>query len=675
MLNLGLIILAYVACWYVIGCIRKEVNIIQSFVFASVGYLFSHIVLSGLLLWIDQYSIVRTLIMCILFWWILAVMCIVKHKKPHVTWQWKQYIIPLIICLLAFPIIQRPFGFYGMGQDEGVYQTQAILFMNHITKRQYDYEEYYMLDTDEEREVYERAVSPDMLAGAYSAQDELFPAISERATVFHGLGTYSALLALCGSILGMHRMMNINGFMYILVIFMVSEIADCLKLKAVGKICTLSITAFCPLMLWLSKSALTEVGQTLILMSFLYLMLQDDTESIISSGICIAVYAFYHVSLYAFMPLYVCLYMWMFIKKKDKRYLIADIISIAGYLTGFWYGLSVSYKYVTDNYVKQIRHLLTKNELIICVSLVCIALLLCLGIIYKYNARIENMRGIQGVRNLSDGKKRAIIIAVGGVAILCLILQLLKKGNILNNIPEITLVAYLILGGIVGPLCVYISVVFFTKKWLQNDKYELLLILFMYCIIIFGCFMVIRSHYFYYYARYLNMYIPIVAIMAGIIFDRIRVWISIGAFIIQMVYFYPYDKCLLTYSDDTLIEWDVLYSMSETLEQGDVVILPAGEYRKLYLPLKALTDADIYPMDTDIIQSVQAKETGNRNIYYIAPFELTGYADIEEVKLIRYNESEDKNVKSMDYQNPMHDRYTHMPRKYSVAPKTYFVYQ
>jgi hypothetical protein len=665
MFNIGLIAAAYIACWYVLSSIREKVNIIQSLVVSSVGYLCSHIVMSGLLLWIDQYSIHRTLGLCIIIWWIPVFFCLLRHKYPKLTWQWKQYVIPFAVCALVFPILNTCFGFYGMGQDEGVYQTQAILFMNGITERQFVYDDYENLESDEDRQYYDYAVSPDSLVGAYDAEEELLPAVSERAAVFHGLGTYSALLALCGSILGMHRMMNINGFMYMLAVFLFADICEWLELKLLARLAATVITACSPLLLWLGRSALTETGQTMILLMFIYLILQRNRTDTLLSGACIVTYAFFHVSLYAFMPFYILLYLWLYLRSREKEYLIAVIEAAAGYLAGFWMGVCVSYRYVMGNYLKKIKlSVLNENRLML---LVTAAALVCIGAAVLFWYREPEIS--------TPVKHRAAWIrGIIAVSVIFLIYSLCRKEYALVNLPEITLVAFVILGGVIGPIMVYVSILFFTKQWLEDERFLILLAMFVYFVFGFGCFMMKSESYYYYFVRYLAMYIPLFAIMTGIILDRHgRLW-GILTLIWEILYFLPYDRALYQYNDDTKVEWDAIYDITSQITEDDIVFLEMGQFMSLYFPIKSITGAEVYPV-YDINQQIQSMEGRGKQIYCVTLYAELDVADSEVAVTGSMIRSEDNNEAYEDYLNPKHSRITHMPLQFEETPVSYWVYR
>ena len=157
--------------------------------------------------------------------------------------------------------------------------------------------------------------------------------------MFHGIPTYVALLELWGTLI------------LICCIFMLHELCMRLKMKRSGEAVAMLVFACSPLIIWITKSSLTEIGMTLDWLVFLYLIFGDDRREQMLSAFCIWVYAFYHVSVYVFMPFYVLLYLALYLYTKDRVNIKAMILAVAGYLTGYWMSLMIAARYLDKNYV------------------------------------------------------------------------------------------------------------------------------------------------------------------------------------------------------------------------------------------------------------------------------------------------------------------------------------
>lgn len=664
MLIVALLLVGFGLAWYVVSSLSRRINIIQSIVFAMIAYLGSHVLMSGILFWVDQYSVKRTLFACGLFWGLGMIPVIRRRRRPEIGGSIKDYWMPGVALLLMLPFVWNSFEFYGMGQDEGVYQTQAICFINGITERQYDFEEYYSLGTEADQGLFEEAVSKTNLVGFYPYYnaERVFDldslksqAISERSGVFHGIPTYSALLALWGSLFGIRNMAGINIVMLICCIFMMYEICSRLRMTKKGMAVAYLVMCFSPILIWVAKSSLTETGLTLIWFVFLYLILGEQEHERLWSASCILIYAFYHVSVYVFMPFYIGMYVALYIYSHNKVNIKAMIMGVIGYMTGYLMQLSVASEYIGKNYKKIYSGFIDEKTAPYLV-LGCCLLVIVAGVIT-----------VRKAPSLKWNKKmlcRGIRIGIP-ILLLILIYRIWKFDMTWIQLPYTTAVAFLILGGIVVPVVVYGSVFVKTKKWLTGWRSAVMLGCFLYCIVFFSVMCLPRIGYYYYYARYLTMYIPILAIMGGWILQDWKGWKSIGIALAGVAIMLPFDLTLLRKLDDTRVEWDTLMEITEELEPGDNVIVDVQLFGYYYFPLKAMTGVRVYPVLGDFEEESRRLSTEVNTVWYLT----VDYGERAEKsynleKEIVNTISQDYNVKYMDWQNPKHNYYLQLPYEF-----------
>lgn len=605
--------------WYSIVCFKKSINIIQSVIFTFIGYFFGHVLLSGFLFFFDWYSIEKTLVMCMIFWGIMCAIALVKKKSFEVEFDIKNYILPIIVTLIGVPFLTlAPFEYFGMGQDEGIYQTQAILFMNGITGRQYDIEEYYLVDSLEEKDAIMEATNTNQLQGIYIYSkynlhyfltNNDSTSISETAGVLHGIPTFSALLALWGKIFGMEHMAGVSVLFWICCIFLLYEICVRLNMNIIGKCLTLFIYVWSPIVIWTGKSALTETGLTLIWLVFIYNILGKSNKNILLSALCVTVYSFYHVSVYAFMPLYVLMYVGLYLISSQKIYLKALIVSVVGYLAGFWFACETSYAYVIGNYNRIYYWFIDASNIFYIVNAVCIIFILFgIGLLCGKTLKFT-------------WKKKYVNYAVKAFFALVFVYLVMKGIQKQISIMNFAIVAFIVLTGIIVPIIVLGNVSFCTSRWLEDKDRGIMLVLFLYCIVFYSVFSM-TFHYYYYYARYFVMYIPIIAIMGGLILQNVKQWKALVIIVVNILLFLPFNYCLLREKDDSRFEWNTLSEISEVLEPNDVLILDPEFFYAFYLPLKAMNDIDIYPVYSypvfdNLEEQCEELDTESNHIYYL----------------------------------------------------------
>lgn len=153
-----------------------------------------------------------------------------KKLSFRICFPFRKYALCFLILAVAMPFAAGKFGYFGMGQDEGVYQTHAIQLMYGENSRQLDFPEYTQLNM-KEREACQDAVVSHLLGfytvdeyGTISGYDT--ETMSRASGIFHGIPNYAAMLALSGRISGIAHMMDIQTVFYILSIllfFMITE--------------------------------------------------------------------------------------------------------------------------------------------------------------------------------------------------------------------------------------------------------------------------------------------------------------------------------------------------------------------------------------------------------------------------------------------------------------------
>ncbi len=665
------------ATWYTVAAAVKQISIIESVLFSIIGYFFSHVFFSGLLFWVDQYSIKRTVFLCMLSWVFCATVAILKQKKPEINWNIKRFMLPIIVSLIVLPLVIHTFEFYGFGQDEGVYQTQAICFIHGITERQFDFDEYYQLETEEERSKFDTLVSENYLIGFYRVYDEEGEynftqseeqAVSERSGVFHGIPVFSALLALWGLLFGIEHMMGINTVFFVCSIFMLAIICDKFGFKKIGKTAALLVYSFSPLVIWISKSALTEIGLTLIWLTFILLILEKKNKEIMASAVCIWIYAFYHVSVYAFMPLYVLLYLGLYLYYHNKTYIKSMLIAIAGYVCGYWMMQVVGSEYTTGNYRKIYFGLINEKNAPYIIMTICVIFILLGIFLLKSNVQFK----------FNWQKKKiawGIRIFISGAFIL-LVYRIVKLGLNYHQFANITLIGFAICLGMVIPILVYIDILWHTEKWILNRNTGIILSLFLYCIILYSVFFMPVISYYYYYARYLVMYLPLLAAMGGIILDRCKIWKSVLAICINVLIVLPFDNCLLQQKDDTRVEWNTFNCLSNILQVGDKVVLDDELFPYYYFPLKAISGVEIYPLFDNYEDEFKHLSEGETTVYYLTVNNKKRAEEIGSMELKICNHcSEDQNVRLEDYLNPLHHKFLQLPLEFVVKEEVIYMYK
>ena len=394
-----MIICLFVLCVILFGAIvikySEKMNILKLAVLSLVGFFSLFIFISGIFFWIDKFSLFYALLLSffieLIIFLYLTFIKNIKFKSIEIHFELKSVIIPVIIAIAIIPFTINKFGFFGMGQDQGVYQTEAINIINGISDIQYDFKEFHSISDEGDRETYLKTTLG--LLG-FDNYDYEFPNTSEQqelsdvSGIIHGVPTYSAILALWGKIFGIENMMSIQTLFFILALFMLFFICQSFNFKKITSSVILTIFAFSPVVLWVSKSSLTEMFTCVLLMTFFYFItLKNNPRYIWLSSFAVLTFSFFHVSIYTFMPMFIILYVIMYLIAKNKAYIYSMMIGTAAYLIGYLMTSSISPFYVFNNYKPvYFGNLINKFNLTLIILLVCIFVIIFgFLIIYIFN--------------------------------------------------------------------------------------------------------------------------------------------------------------------------------------------------------------------------------------------------------------------------------------------------
>jgi len=592
----------------------RNKNLIEGVIMGTVMWFFVHIVVSMGLFVIDKYTVFRAGFGAASVSLVLLVLAVFLRRSKPFRWKHifrhdlslKDMLIPLIISLLALPLVSTKNEFFGMGQDQGVYQTQAILFMNGDTKRQKDITEYHDVTSDSERAAFNYNIH-SKLAGLDIPHAE-YPdtvydrSVGESSGIIHGIPTYSALLAMWGSIFGMEHMADFETVLFVCLIFVIYFITRSLKLKKTTSACVCALAALAPVIIWTAKSSLTEILLTLIPAVFLYFMTDEDSKQRWMSIIPVAVFGCYHVSLYTMVPMFIMVYGGMYVFTRERQYAVLMPVTVAGYLASFFMMKQVQPFYTMNNYSPLFVGGINVNNIttvVIIGSAAAFAAVIIFDLIVKKLTK-KDFSQRRFLKKASASKPFGILLRL--LIILPCVYIIIKAFRNYSNWDEashITLWGFCAnVGFFVLPLAIVFAVIF-AKSFAESHQRLVVFIMFFYCVLVYSAFLRPEIQYYFYYSRYLAPFIPVGLIFSGLALDRFGGKLFIPAAAASFLLTARYDAYLMWHKDDTRMEWSVLSDLTDFVEEGDCVVISNDYAQKLWLPIRSMTGAHVYPEDTE----------------------------------------------------------------------------
>lgn len=664
----------------------REKNIIEAVVLGTVMWFFSHIFASMVLFLLDEYTIFRAgagaaLISAALFTVELSAGLKRKREEKHLfenDLSLKEMLIPIIVSVLALPFVVSKNDFFGMGQDQGVYQTQAIYFLNGDTKRQKDLEEYHELESDEERLSFEKALKEKAIG--YDIPPDDYPdtsydrSIGPSSGILHGIPTYTALLAMCGKLFGLSHMQDFETVLYICLIFIVYFICGHLKLKKVTSACACAITAFSPEMIWVSKSALTEMLLSLILAVFLYFITdEDEPKNKLLSVIPVVIFGCYHVSFYTVLPLFVMVYAGLYVFTREKKYAVIMPSIIVFYIASFFMMKHIQPVYVFKNYDPLYTGGINIYNITKIVTVISAAAFIAV-IIFSLTVKKKTPNDFSAskyIHNTANSKKFMILLR----AMLILPCIFMIPGMIIDTFVEgwreachNSLLGFAVNSGMLFFPIGLIFAVRNVKYFAENTSRMVLFLMFFYCVLMYSLLLRPRIQYYYYYGRYLTPFITIAVIFSASALSDHKRKLIIPLTAVGLLYVSGYDVNLMFNKDDSTFEWKIMEDIAGYVSKEDCLVISNDYSKRLWLALKSMTGAKVIPQDIDDSDqldrlaeryrrvNILTKEDLNSSdfspIYlnknhisndeltdsgFIVPFPLKFFSQVEDVKLYSYD--------------------------------------
>jgi len=613
-------------------------DVVKSIILGITVYFLLFVIISGVYFAVDKFSFFSVTVTCLVIS-VLALCAILLNKRPSLKTIISE-IKPLernswilVILLVAGLILTvNKFGFWGMGQDQGVYQTKAIELINGDYADKINLHEYYNLSNADDQALYMKSMTKT-LVGLYQ-YDTPLPAR------YHGIPTFPALLAVFGKIFGTANMMQVLTIFFLLGICLIWLICDNLKLRFSVKVFAAIIFMFSPIILWVSKSALTEMFLIVIILSFIYFLTSLENKiSQIMLCVPVIVFSFYHVSIYTIMPLFFLLYAYLLVQRRTKLIFVSAVAAMVGYAVGFYVMILSSPSYTFNNYspiYAVLRFLNNKNLPYFVIAMSVIAILL-LCIIYFKKLKFTLISKI--VSNIIVIRCFIILMLV-----LCIIngfkisfadpqraLRMDTQGYFFGRgliaFKQISLYAYMFSVGVI-PLIAAVYFLFkYAKTFLKNINYTLVCIVFGYCVLLYCAVIRKQVDYYYYYDRYLAPFVSFIILLAGMGFNvyaanvekanvekakegkkrgrqkkpsNTVILLSVLS-LLSCVIVLPNTALLVTTKDETFVSWNVLEDFAKQINKNDIVLIDTDStaylycMRLFYLPIRSMTGADVYP--------------------------------------------------------------------------------
>lgn len=595
-------------------------------------YFAKYILISGVLIWAGGFSIDRAALWTFIVCAVTAAALLFTWTKgmPHIRFIFKPYIPLFVIMIVCGLLSANKAGLYSMGQDSGVYQARAMFYMAGYNDSHIKLDEIQDVNSEWGRTLYLNSIKD--LDGFYLDTDiDSFSDpedIKEIDGVLHGVATYPALLALFSMVFGFKGMLGVNSVAYLLLIANVWFVCTNMKFNPVYKTVATALAALSPIVLWGAQNTLPDLIIALLFCAFMS-FLSEGTKKRVTfvSAIPLAAMCFFHVQISIFMPMFVIIYLMNYLRTKHKGYLSALIMLLIAYPCGMMMMLKTATRYVDSNlgnlYAKTGNILNADNLLgiVITVSAVCAVIAVLLLMIGKKASVIRISRKLK--KSAAAGRTAKTVLCIVTAAFVLLfareIFNLQRNGL---QFVRITFAAVLQMSAYVMLPLAFVAIIYKGKSWFKDRFFATLSFTFMYLLFMYCVVVMPQIYYFYYSARYLSFLVILPILIAGYMLDKIRVSYTLPLVAAGAIPMLLLNTLLVTDKDLTYSQFELLDGLESCITDKDAVLINSQgykEYQVYWMPLKALTGADIYFVEDGKLDT-QARRLGktHENVFVLS---------------------------------------------------------
>lgn len=624
-------ILGVLAAWFMTAMYYKKIDFARM-VFVGSGIYFSlYVIVTGMLVWINHFNVFRTVLLVLIVEVInIALLVVLKQRRlPKVIFNIVSY-IPIVIILIVLGIMSSKCtaGFFNTGQDEGLYQLRAMFYINDKNDNVIDFPEYYRLDNQWETEQYKLELKS--MEGFYRLSKEGMASEESVSGVLHGVPTFPALLALWGKMFGLENMNGILTLIFLIGIGNVWLIACNMKFRPFLSYMVAVITGVCPIVMWSSKNVLTEIVTMMFFVLFYELITESPKKRLaITSVIPIVAVCFFHITILLFMPVIVITYILSFLYTRQKAYARALVYSLLAYALGLSMMLKVARRYTIDNLsivFNMTGNALNKNNVNVVVLITCIVLAaLILFVIYSPLKR-KLLNWFKGVKQSPKAAKCVGIFFIVAIVLdtILFISKYIWAGKNEMWEPKLTIFTFLFTTGFVILPAFVLAMIMLGRRFIKDKNAMIISISILYILPVYCGFVWVHLWYYYYYARYFTPFIFIM-VLAGGLFLNYFSWRILAPILSLTTGLVIWQSNLLYKAQDlTYCSYENVQSLASCVGPNDAIIIldqDMGIGKMFFMPLKALTDCDIYFAKESNIAIIAEKYTGLYDDIYVVMYD------------------------------------------------------
>lgn len=621
----------------------KEYRLLKIILKAMIIFTVEYVGISSIFLALNRFNLNHVILVCggLVFVAILPKIKDIQKSVKKIEFDIGKE--GLQLCLLAIVLIfaANKSEDIRSTSDMGIYFERANALISSDTSNVHTIDEYGKI-SDNVDEGLHRLQSE--LIGLYEMESD-----NEEVYYFeyHALPTWPSIMALFGRIFGPLNVAWALTWCYIIAIMSMFFLIENLASNRINKYLSIFLFAMSPLILYLSKTTLSEMSFLMIFCSGLFLLSENKYKNTFIGGITLGVLGYIHISVYMYIPILFAVLFWISFEYKRRDIAVANIIQCILYAISCLYTNNVSSIYSAAQLSRFGKTISTNQVICGLVILSCIFIIIQGVGMAIYKNEDLHKKLAKAIDCFAEKVISLILVAIGigtvykgyklGFTDTCLTgdgswaLRRLYAGNGFSSLAHLNVVSIFMATSIV---CIPLAIFWWcwSKKKTTVEKAVFLSMLYAWFIY---TFIQIDTPSNYYASRYfVPCLVPMCFLLIALIVKKKKqtIYLMIVVTILAIPFNILHLKTNAFGGQKELYE-DVLAE----IPSGSVIFIPEGTNKInsiLTNNLRMMNQNKVYNLaDYDEVKNYY----GDVNYYIISEWPVTEYANLEIVMLQKYD--------------------------------------
>ncbi|MCR1919999.1 hypothetical protein NSA48_13365 [Frisingicoccus caecimuris] len=267
----------------------------------------------------------------------------IKYALESIDWNVKTDIYQIIFIVVAIVLSFNKSQDIRTISDMGIYFERSVVLTGNNTSSIQELKEYGKISDSVDNGLCKLQ---DELIGLYQFDDNADN--TSFSYEYHSLPTWVTFMALFGRIFGLFNAPHVLTWFYVLASICLYYLIENISKNKLNKFFSIALFSFSPIIIYLSKTTLTEMSFLMLLFIGLLFLSEKNIFASICGGIAIGLLGFVHISMCMYIPIFfVSLFLLSFFFKR-KDYAIANIVQCLMYMLSLPYVYKVSSIYTSQ---------------------------------------------------------------------------------------------------------------------------------------------------------------------------------------------------------------------------------------------------------------------------------------------------------------------------------------